>query len=164
MPLVNWQRKDVQAVEPIGWRAIATGANTGETAYDRAKENQPSLNEIDNIIADLEKRLASTMRLPRSGRSVDRNGAKKCRGRPPHRKAKKRTITSEGRERQRQAMRRYWAGRKAPMKKSGSKSRQRKKSRRDLANSDTVNREMDPGSDYSTALASKSHTASSSTV
>ena len=77
-----------------------SGINSRDSETLRAKM-YPGIS-IDNAIAAL--------------REIGGPGTvmKKRRGRPPGSgKAKKRTMTSEGRERQREAMRRYWAEKKA---------------------------------------------------
>ena len=74
------------------------------------------MNGIAGIIADLEKQRTSIDNAIAALREIGGAGTvmKKRRGRPPGSgKAKKRTMTSEGRERQREAMRRYWAEKKA---------------------------------------------------
>ena len=81
------------------------------------------MSEIDNIITRLEQQRTAIETAIAALRDIGGEGTatKKRRGRPRNSgKAKKRTITSEGRERQKEAMRRYWAKKKAAARKSAA--------------------------------------------
>ena len=78
-------------------------------------QGREALNDIQNIIERLEKQRAAIDNALAALREVGRSEPKKRRGRPPGSgKAKKaRNVSPEGRERHREAMRRYWAEKKA---------------------------------------------------
>ncbi|MCW5983561.1 MAG: hypothetical protein KIT09_36055 [Bryobacteraceae bacterium] len=71
---------------------------------------------IDSIIGSLEERRTAIERAIASLRGIGGGQVTKRRGRPPG--VKKSTVSSEGRQRQIEAMRRYWAAKKAGAKKS----------------------------------------------
>ena len=82
------------------------------------------MSEIDNIITSLERHKRAIDNAIAALREIGGSEPRKRRGRPPRRgKAKKRTrnMTPEGRQRQIEAMRRYWAEKKASGKKAARK-------------------------------------------
>jgi hypothetical protein len=78
------------------------------------------LNQFESIITQLEHQRAAIESAIAALRQVGGQGAvtSKRLGRPPGTKnaAKKRTISGEGRQRQIEAMRKYWAAKKAGKK------------------------------------------------
>jgi hypothetical protein len=73
---------------------------------------------MENIIQRLIQQRTAIENAIAALREVSGDQTKKRRGRP--RGAKKRNITPEGRQRQIEAMRRYWAAKRAAARKSAS--------------------------------------------
>lgn len=88
------------------------------------------MSEIDNIITSLERQKAAIDTAIAALREIGGTEPKTRRGRPPGgTKARKRTrnISPEGRQRQIEAMRRYWAQRKAGGKTAARKTSGKKR-------------------------------------
>ena len=84
------------------------------------KEN--SLEGLESIIADLERQRASIDNALKALRGITDEPIATKRGRPKGtNKAKKRAMSTEGRQRQIEAMRKYWAVKKAAAKKASKK-------------------------------------------
>ena len=95
----------------------------GHFTYHSQRER--ALNDIQNIIERLEQQRAAIDNALAALREVSGTEPKKRRGRPPNSRAKKRTrnISPEGRQRQIEAMRKYWAKKKAGATKRAPKKR-----------------------------------------
>jgi len=86
------------------------------------------VNELNNIVAQLEKQRAAIDNALAALRGISgqETTTTKTRGRPKGSK-QKRVVSDEGRQRQIEAMRRYWAAKKAAAKKTATKKRAAKK-------------------------------------